>query len=422
VTCNFKTVLKGLTSLRLTVICLCFAIALVFIGTLAQVDQGLYNAQARYFRSMLVWWSPTTKLCIPIFPGGYLVGGALLLNLIAAHIARFKFSKNKIGILLSHFGLIVLLLGQFATDLLSREGNMQLFEGEAKNYSEAFRATELAIVDTSDADNDRVYAVADTVLEKTKEIQSPKLPFTIRVKNFYPNAAAYVAEASNVPPMAKRTEANAGEFQTGLVLPMPATGDPETRNLAAAVVELLQEGKAVGTFLLSVGVNPQSFTIQGKSYEIALRFEREYYPFSLTLLKATHETYKGTDIPKNFASRIRVADPQKHEARETLISMNNPLRYQGITFFQYQMAADQMTRASGRTASSTFQVVHNPSWATPYLACAMIGVGLVVQFMTHLLAFAFKTRRELAASKLTQPVPEKLPNKSVNPAQEVPAL
>ena len=39
------------TSLRLTVACLVAAMVLVFVGTLAQVDLGLYAAQSRFFRA-----------------------------------------------------------------------------------------------------------------------------------------------------------------------------------------------------------------------------------------------------------------------------------------------------------------------------------------------------------------------------------
>ncbi len=50
-----KRLIKIFTSLRLTVILLAFAILLVFVGTLAQVDEGLYNAQARYFRQWIIF-------------------------------------------------------------------------------------------------------------------------------------------------------------------------------------------------------------------------------------------------------------------------------------------------------------------------------------------------------------------------------
>src|SRR3954452_24653996 len=74
------------SSLRLTIICLVFGLVLVFAGTIAQVELGLYKAQLEFFRSFLVFWSPKGAAWkIPVLPGGYLVGGILLLNLIAAH-------------------------------------------------------------------------------------------------------------------------------------------------------------------------------------------------------------------------------------------------------------------------------------------------------------------------------------------------
>ena len=49
-----KPFVKFWCSLRLTVVCLIAALVLVFVGTLAQVDQGLYDAQKKYFRSYLL--------------------------------------------------------------------------------------------------------------------------------------------------------------------------------------------------------------------------------------------------------------------------------------------------------------------------------------------------------------------------------
>src|SRR3984885_8751794 len=87
------------TSLRLTVVLLGFAILLVFIGTLAQVDEGLYNAQARYFRQWLIFGLDIGGYRIPLLlPGGYLIGSMLVLNLVAAHIYRFQLKVKKLGI------------------------------------------------------------------------------------------------------------------------------------------------------------------------------------------------------------------------------------------------------------------------------------------------------------------------------------
>src|SRR5580658_4668497 len=91
-----RRLIRFFTSLRLTVVLLAFAIILVFIGTLAQVDEGLYNAQARYFRQWLIFGLDLFGHKIPILlPGGYLIGTMLLANLLAAHIYRFQLSvKN----------------------------------------------------------------------------------------------------------------------------------------------------------------------------------------------------------------------------------------------------------------------------------------------------------------------------------------
>src|SRR2546423_13999814 len=77
-----RRLLDFFSSLRLTVVFLGLGVALVFLGTLAQVDEGLYDAQNRYFRSLLIWWGPHgASWHIPVFPGGYLIGGGLLVNL-----------------------------------------------------------------------------------------------------------------------------------------------------------------------------------------------------------------------------------------------------------------------------------------------------------------------------------------------------
>jgi hypothetical protein len=41
--------------------------------------------------------------------------------------------------------------------------------------------------------------------------------------------------------------------------------------------------------------------------------------------------------------------------------------------------------------------VRNPSWLLPYVACAMMTLGLVAQFGIHLVAFVQKRRAKLSA-------------------------
>lgn len=384
---NIERVVKFLISLRLTVVCLVFAILLVFFGTLAQVNEGLYAAQVRWFRSFVIWWPEHgTSWRIPILPGGYLVGGVLLVNLIAAHLNRFKLTWNKLGIHITHAGLILLLVGQLSTDLLSRETTMSFAEGETRNYSVSPSVVEL-IVSTDAGASEQVIAIPQSLLEKGAKIKDPRLPFTIRVEERYANADI----RQRAPMMDKGAPpADSGIGPRVTLIPKPASKTMDNQNFIAVILELEGPQGKLGTWVMHPLLNPQALTLNGKTWDIALRNERHYYPFSVTLLKTTHEVYRGTDIPKNFQSRVRIENPAKHESREVDIYMNNPLRYGGLTFYQYQMGRDQVNESRG---TSVLQVVRNPGWLTPYFACALVGGGLVVQFMMHLIGFIRKRRK-----------------------------
>ena len=370
------------TSLRLTVVCLALALLLVFFGTLAQVDLGLYKAQNEFFRSFFIYWGPKgASWRVPVFPGGYLIGGVLLINLFASQFQRFVFTASKIGLWMVHVGLILLLLGQLLTDLLSRESTLHLREGEARNYSETEREAELAVSDVTDPAADRVVAITQGVLAREKNIRPGDLPFTIRVKQFFANStvADRAAEAAQPP------AATQGIGPRATVKELPRVTEMDRRDVPSAVVEIVTPQGSLGTWLVSEFVEQaQSFTLDYRTYALALRPRRHYKPYSIQLLKFQHDVYPGTDIPKNFSSRVLLQRPGTGEKREVLIYMNNPLRYAGETYYQSGFDPDNH--------GTILQVVHNPSWLTPYLSCVLVGLGLVVQFATHLLGFTRKRR------------------------------
>ncbi len=413
-------VIKFFISLRLTVVLLAFAIVLVFIGTLAQVDEGLYNAQARYFRQWLIFGLDVFGHRIPLLlPGGYLIGTMLLLNLVAAHIYRFQLSVKKIGIQIVHSGVILLLVGQLATDMLARESQIHFIEGQTKPYAESSRNNELAFTTDSGAGGEEVVAIPGQLLAHGGEIQNGNLPFTIRVKSFWMNSepSFRAPMMKNGPPLTTNGVANSFDFR-----PSSETKSMDEKNVPTALIELIGSNGSLGDWVVSgwttddemvealrqgyeqemgppmaqkiIGqlTQPQTIETGGKKYTFALRPERVYFPFSLKLLKATHTVYEGTDIPKDFRSRVQLRNSQTGEDREVEISMNHPMRYAGLTFYQYQMDAGQAAREAGRAPSSVLQVVRNPSWLTPYIGCALVALGLITQFMFHLVGFLSKRK------------------------------
>lgn len=375
-------------SLQLTVWLLILSMILVFVATLDQVNLGIWAVQAKYFRSFAVLWQvPDTNVSIPVFPGGYFIGGLLLINLIAAHVYRFSFTWKKSGIQLAHAGLILLLLGELFTGLIAEESFMRLDTGETKHYSESFSANELVLIDHSDPKTDLVVAIPEAVLADRKSIQHKDLPFRVDVKEFYPNT-----NLQRVGPFAGPRPVATQGLGTGIVmLPEKMTYKPNERNVPGAYVEIVAPEGSQGIWLASqMLAQPQTFTYAGKTWELALRQKRTYKPFSLTLLKFSHDKYPGTEIPKNFSSRVRVKSDAGTEDREVLIFMNNPLRHGGYTFYQAGFDNNDTT--------TVLQVVRNPSWLLPYVACIMMGAGLCIQFGFTLAGFIRKRSAAAAAS------------------------
>ena len=206
-------------------------------------------------------------------------------------------------------------------------------------------------------------------------------------------AAEHLAKGETVTAGALPTSADNGAGKNAFVVPLPETREMDTRNLPGAVIEIVQGGQSLGTWLVSSWLTPQEITIGGQPWRTALRWERVYHPFTMKLLKATHEVYRGTDIPKNFQSRVQIENAATFENREVDIYMNNPLRYSGLTFYQYQMGKDE---AAANLGTSTLQVVRNPSWLTPYLGCIIVAAGMIWQFMYHLVGFITKRRTATA--------------------------
>ena len=93
-------VLRVLASLKLTVVLLALSLVLVLFGTLAQARKDMWDVIADYFDAWFAVvyfedllppaWFPKTKLDGGFrFVGGKLIGCAMMLNLVAAHMVRF---------------------------------------------------------------------------------------------------------------------------------------------------------------------------------------------------------------------------------------------------------------------------------------------------------------------------------------------
>ncbi|MDF7808730.1 cytochrome c biogenesis protein ResB [Pontiellaceae bacterium B12219] len=452
-------------SLKLTVWLLSLSMVLVFAGTLAQVDKGIWNVMDQYFRCYIAMIDLPVffprNLNIPAiqipFPGGFLIGWLLTINLIAVHSQTFKvlakggrrvaglialligilvvvgvmfgwgtapvaateddafwrvflrlgrgtlaaivlyaacvlLYRQRAGMVLLHGGILFLLIGEFMTAIFAVEATMTIKEGETVNFLDRSQQLELSFTETSNPDYDTVTVIPARLLKDGAVVEADALPFDVKVHRFMHNSTR-PQPLQNVPDQFKADYPQYEGFGSRLYVAetREVSGTSGTRNAQAVDVELLDSdtGESLGRYILSLWMYPNfvnrswdmptNFTVDGKNYTAYFRFGREYAkapsgnPYSIQLLDFVHEKYEGTQMPKDFASKILLVNEGDGVERELRIWMNNPLRYARRTFYQSGYLPDD--------GGTVLQVVRNDTWMIPYLACMIVFVGMAAQFI-----------------------------------------
>ena len=318
------------------------SIILVFAGTWAQKDNGILDRGGRRLRSAYVWipfqiFCPgTMKLPGGVyFPGGWLLGAMLLVNLLAAHVGltikliRTRASGHQLlvqmlrrsGILILHSGVVVIMVGELVTGKYAIEGSMTIPDGKASNYLESQRKSEFSIVDPSDPETDDVRVIPGKRLNRGGTIHDDALPFDVEVHQYMLNSALL-----KEIPADKANPATKGDGLAVMAIEKPevsGTDQEQKVDLAAAYVTLKKKdsGESLGTYLVSPWLSlydrpPQKVTVDGKTYDLELRPQRTYKPYTIYLNKFTHEVYPGHRQAEGLSSEVaRRSERRRGSAR-----------------------------------------------------------------------------------------------------------
>ncbi len=406
---HVKRILTPIASLRLTVVLFALSLFLVFAGTLAQAESGNLTVIHQYFRSPTIVWIPFqvfvrfAQVFSPVsidegliisgafpYPGGWLLGGLLLANLLAAHLIRFKMTWKRSGIFLIHSGLVVMMLSELVTGLYAVEGTMTLVEGETASFIDHNHRIELAIINRADPKTDDVVVIPQALVQAGGKIAHRLLPFDLVVEKYMVNSTVPTKPEAGV-----KNRATAGDGKHWVVQERPEVSGTDTdqgMDVASAYVTLYKKGTAekIDTYLVSQWFYtnftrrqlpdlPQKVEVDGTEYHLYLRSKRTYRDFNLQLLEFRHDKFQGVNVAKNFSSLVRLTDAKEGEDRQVKIWMNHPLHYAGETFYQSGfLPGDRGT---------ILQVVRNPGWLMPYISCAMVAVGMLLHFGLHLVGF-----------------------------------
>lgn len=360
-------------SLRLTVVCLLLLCVLTVVGTLYQVDYGLYTAQQRFFDSWIILFFGV----IP-FPGTQLVLLFLFINLFANMMLRFQYGAKQSGIIMIHLGLMLLLAGGWVTRQFGQEMFLTLQEGEGSNLASDYHDWEIAVWREGQTRMRDVVAIDAEYAKPGRVLPFEEFGLRLVVEEYHRHARAF-----------RSTDPNT-DFgilnSTRLIRLDPARPHWEPQENVPGGMFLIQTADGQSQQLLLFGGDqaPTIFEHNGEEIALSLRRKRYQLPMNILLLNFEKTFHPNSDIPRSFASAIEV--DLQGVTRDVLIEMNRPFRYQGYTFYQ----ASYADLDHGQHLS-TFAIVLNYGRVIPYLATAITFVGLSVHFLIAL----YTRRRDL---------------------------
>lgn len=337
---------------------------LLVVGTIAQKYMGLYQAHQMFFSSFVFWVG-----FVPL-PGGYLLSGILLVCLTVKFLFKSNWNKKQAGIILTHFGALVLLIGGVFTAVTAREGYMVIPEEQSAAVVEDYHARLLYISHNSSD----IAAIPFDQLKAGHPLSLDTVPFGLIVRDVCRNCAP--------KPRVEDTS------DSGLVYHGPAAKvrmekiplDPQDEANHAAVTLAVtgsDNPDQDGIYLLTERM-PHYPTIVAQGEEYTLRFtrKRETLPFTLYLNDVEKISYPGTDTAREYISRLDIRD--NGVSWPTVISMNEPLRYKGYTFYQSSYFVDE----NGET--SVLAVVWNAGWLFPYIASIIMAAGMILHLVINI--------------------------------------
>jgi uncharacterized membrane protein YidH (DUF202 family) len=362
-------IIRTLASLRITTACLFLLFILTLWGTIAQIDQGLYQAQHRFFFP----WGFAALGFIP-FPGAKLVLWVLFINLMCVTMVRFVFKWSYLGILVIHLGLLTYFVAALITYQSMKESNVTLLEEGGTNLSSSYMDWEIALW-KSEETKER-HTTAFDVKNQREEVVLPGPKIKIFFETYYPNASAFTAQGE-IP--------ESGVLNVSGIVSLtarPLEREPE-KNIPGVVLKIEDSlEKKHHVILFGSEINPTTIAVNGQAYHVQLRRKRFVLPFVITLKEFTKKMHPGTEIAKSYQSLVSISHDDV--IRDVLIYMNHPLRFKDYTLYQASYSIDQMGRER-----STLAVVKNSGKFLPYAASLITFAGLVI----HFLSMAFKGRQ-----------------------------
>ncbi len=373
----FKQLYRLLSSYGLATVLFILMFFLILFGTLHQVDNGLYSAQKNYFESFYVIHK-IGPVAIPL-AGGYSLLAVCAVALVCGML-RIHRSWNRAGLIIAHFGVLVMLVSSGITFHYSDRGHMRLYPAQQSDEFSSYNEWNIEI--GKPAAGAELHLIPDAQFTdlgpgQTREFVSKELPFDVKVSGYTLNGVP-IREGVQIP------GATAPVVDGFRLHTLPAEKEAEV-NIPGVYISIKDKASGETTEGVLWGLDREPLTVKSGDvyYTIGLDRKRFQVPFTVYLDEFKAEFHPGTSMASAYESHI--TKKEKGQEEKIHIYMNHPLRHHGLTFFQASYGPPNAR--PGDTMYTVFEVVRNPADQGPLVACIIVGVGLLIYFVQKLLGY-----------------------------------
>lgn len=206
------------------------------------------------------------------------------LNLLIKFLLYSEWTWGKAGIILTHFGVLVLLLGGLLTALYAREGYMVIVEGDQTPYVYDYHARELLIFE-----NDYLKYRLDAAQLQIAMDEDSALPLGISLRNFCTNCEIKKREEISQDFAEAQVLQSMAAFMA--LTPKPVDKQPEA-NLSGFSFTLEGLGGDQDGLYIAFEAMPKPIIVEkdGREYKLIYGKAQRQLPFALKLVDFKKKT------------------------------------------------------------------------------------------------------------------------------------
>jgi len=160
-------------------------------------------------------------------------------------------------------------------------------------------------------------------------------------------------------------------YPKGKVVQSFSNRDDEVRREALHLLAQDGQEKAEAWLLADT---PTSLRLGEKELILEYRQQRQKLPVTVKLIDFQKTDYPGTEMAASFESDVELTDPERGLVLTRKITMNNPLKYRGFSFFQSGFL-------EGPVQTTVLAVRKDPGTPLVYAGFLTVIAGVVCMFL-----------------------------------------